>query len=640
MVAIIQNWFSNEFKILGAILVFSWFLQAQTMASTGAIEIDLLGGSPQAPSFKIVSPAIKNSPLFIGPVLSAEENNVTFEKIPDLANPAILKGPFQAGVLGSRKARAKANLDENGSLSSIILINGGADYFGNPAIEIPPPTEGNGTSGEYYSAYAETEKNETTKNITAITILEKGRGYQTPPKISIDGGPYFLKVLDEDSNYSGIFFQIVSNSDYSLELNNSHGYDFSLLFPSGCMVEIFEGWTIGSLFGYESTQLYSDQNQSLADWVYVMKSPNTQEGNASDYIPYYHDGEQWRQVSSPIITANDFGISPDEAVIIARRNEQNVSLVMSGVAAVNPSFWEIPPTGFKKLVCNPYSTSVMLSDLIHNDAITDQNSSSSGHLLLAHNSQDLADNLQVINSTSWSTFWHDGTNLNITKTAKISARPGSGIGGALTSIDFSMSSGIIDSISNPNSGNPVITSAGHGLGNGFLVTISSATGRLTDNNKDQINSSGIVVNDGEGLIVESSTNGIWEITNTTTNTFEIKDCMSNSDFIFNGEALWSTGDPGAGYDTDVALSIIGENGQGAKAVGNVNNGKIVSISLYRGGLFYQKPPVVLVHPGGWRMLGRGNSPINDLSIPSGSGVLIIRKHPHGIFARIPLSPIF
>jgi len=607
---------------------------------TGIVNIVLESGTPQSPSFSILSPGIDGEPLFRGNTLSIQENNVTFEKIPDISNPAVLKGPFTPGVLGSRKARASAVLDENGSIDSITLVDAGANYLGTPTIDISPPMDGNGTASEIFPAYAETETDSSTQQVSSIHIVNRGLGYQNLPQVSIDGGPYFIRIMDNESNYSGLFFRILSNSEDALELDNSSGFDLTTICPSGTEVEVFNGWTLGSLLGYGSTQLYSDQNESLADWVYVVKEFSQQEGNSSDYIPYFHDGDHWKEVYPPQNISSHLIIEPDQSLIVARRTEGALNLAISGYASTQSSYWELPETGKKKLVCNPHSSSIQLSDLVPSQSITEDNSSISGHLFLAHKDQDKADNLQVLKSSIWSTYWHDGTNLNISTPARISARSGSGIGGALTVNDFSMTSGQIESISNPSNGNVLVISSNHGLSNGFMVSISSVVGRLTNEEKIQVNASGDPVNQGEGLVVESSVNGTWEVINASSNSFELKDCQSNSDYIHNGEANWSTGTPGEGYDTNVRLSIIGGGGQGAKAVGIVEDGKIVRISLLEGGFFYHLIPEVLVHPGGWRMLENGNRPLNDLTVPAGSGVLILRKHPFGTRAKVPISSLY
>ena len=626
-------------RIFISSVCFAWVHFLFSSAPSGLVKIPVSAGTPESPSYSIVSPGIKRSLLYQGFTLSSSDNNITFEQIPDQANPAILKGPFTTGVLGSRSARAEAALDVNGSVDFIRLLDAGEGYQGNPLVSINPPADGNGSSEEFSTAYALSETNSSTLRVESVSVVTPGSGYVQAPVVNIDGGPYFVRVIEEDSNFSGIFFEIISNSDHSLELNNSANYDLSSVFPDGTEIEIFRGWTIGSLLGFEETELVSDQNASLADWVFIIKQSSDQEGNSSDYIPYFHNGSNWTQVDSPAEDSSNLVIYPDEAVILSARNDQNYSLSVMGTASVVPSYWELPELGKRRLLCNPHSSSIKLSDLIPCHAITEDNSSNHAHLFLAHPDQDKADNIQIINSAVWSTFWHDGTNLDVSRPARISVRPGSGIGGALTTQDFSMASGSIESISNPSNGNAVITSSGHGLLNGFHVTISSAIGRLTNENKDQINQASEVVSDGQGLIVESSVNGIWEIINSTTDTFELKDCYANSDFLDNNQATWSTGDRGEGYDSNVSLTILGGGGTGAKAFGIVQNGQIASISLQQGGYFYHQVPEIMVHPGGWRMIGKGKSPLNDLTVPAGSGVLIIRKHPSGVASRIPLSAL-
>ena len=87
-----------------------------------------------------------------------------------------------------------------------------------------------------------------------------------------------------------------------------------------------------------------------------------------------------------------------------------------------------------------------------------------------------------------------------------------------------MKSGQITSISNPVSGGVIVTTAGnHELRNGFHVSIFSALGRLTNENKDQIDSSGNIVDHGEGMIIESPANGKWRLPISLTTTFELKE---------------------------------------------------------------------------------------------------------------------
>ena len=126
-----------------------------------------------------------------------------------------------------------------------------------------------------------------------------------------------------------------------------------------------------------------------------------------------------------------------------------------------------------------------------------------------------------------------------------------------------MENGQILSISNPSSGNVVVTTANnHNLRNGFLITISSVLGRLTNENKEQIDANENVVEQGEGLLIESPVNGKWEITNVTNNTFELKECQNYTDYVDDGTAIWSTGSPGNGYDANITLELSITGGGG------------------------------------------------------------------------------
>ena len=631
--SVIQTKFWLILGLLGHALL---LLGSNISPSMGVVNISLSTGTPDAPFYKIVSPSVRGGPIYRGFTRTTSDNNVSFERSPTLRNPASLVGPFSFGVLSSSQARALSTLDSNGSITEITLQYEGSGYLGVPNVYIAPPDEGNGTSNDFKSAFAEAEWNSSSGSVTQISIIDSGKGYLSAPEVLIDGGPHFLQVIDQESNFTGMFFEILSNTDDTLELSNPFDHDLSIIIPAGTLVEIFSGWTLGSLFGHQNTLLHSDSNATAADWVYVLKPATDQEGNASDYLPHFHNGEEWRSVNPPQLISSDHTLAPDHSVIIARRHESNLTLPILGIASPNSTYWEIPGFGKRKLVSNPFGTELLLSDLIGNESITDDNSSDTSHLWLAHPNQDLADNLQVLNSSTWSTYWHDGTNLGVTETAYISARAGSGIGGKMTASDFSMSSGSISAMTNPSSGDVVVTSTAHGLENGFFVTISSVLGRLTNENKEQINAAGEVVSSGQGLIVQSSTNGKWKIGNVTEDTFTLINCSNNSDFIANSESSWSTGSQGNGYNSDVKLSIIGGGGQGARAIGKVVNGKIDSISLTHGGLLYMNAPVVLVHPGGWQSISDGNVPFKNLYLPAGSGALIIRKHPHGQPSRIPL----
>jgi len=608
-------------------------------SSMGTIEIQLKEGTPEAPHYAIISVSAQETAIFRGYIESVVENNITLEKLIDPTNPALEKNPLSGGVLGTVQAKATATLDANGSLNSIIVTKRGDRYNGKPLVFIDPPNDVNGSYSEIRGAIAEAEWNASSGKIDEVNLIDRGIGYLNPPKLSIDGGPCFLRLVESDSNYSGIFFKIIGNTDDSLEVNASMVDSLEAILKTGDLVEVVPAFTISSLLGDSSTPLQADENASLADWVFLLEKQSLQTGNASDYISIFNDGASWKSVQDPTEDFSEQAIFPDDAMIIARRNDSNLSLFLSGVAQLSSTYWELPETGKAKLVGNPYSTEVMLSDLIDNQAITENNSTDFADCWLAHANPELADNIQILDSSQWNTYWHDGSNLYVTEIAKISARAGSGIGGSLTSYDFSMSSGIIENASNEINNKVTITSTSHGLKAGFFVTIKGAIGRKTNDLKNQVNSSSEEVPDGQGLMVHSTINGYWEITSTTPDTFQIESVYPNSDFFSDGNATWETGVQGSGYDNNVSLSIIGGGGRGARAMGIVKDGRIETISLISGGLLYTSPPTIVVHNGGWKNIISGNAPINDVRIPASSGILLIRNHPFGQNCTIPVGKL-
>jgi hypothetical protein len=649
MLTLIKDWISSAFLgslFLGVTSIGSANSHSESM---GIISFSIPAGSAQSPTYTLFSPGVNSLPVFRGSIKSSEDQNVTFYLTPDLQNPSQLIGPLPPGLVSSVQAKASTTIDENGSVSSVILIENGENYLAQPEVFISPPTDQNSSSTFSRTAACIADFNSDDKSINQIIVMDGGAGYQAPPEVYIRGGPHYLKILDAQSDYSGLYFPIISNTDQTLKLANpsdSNDTDgvpaIEEIMTPDLLVEVISGWTLGSLFGDNPSelQLHGDANASLADWVYILKDESEQIGNNNDFEPYFHDGEVWRLVNPPHSISSSKVINPQESVIIARRADSNTTIYVHGVSPSIATSWDLPESGNSGLVCNPFPVPLKLSELIGNIMITDDNSSSleNSSKWLAHPNQDLADNVQILTSNGWSTYWHDGSNLSVTKHAKISARAGSGIGGTLTSRDFSMTSGKISLVSNPTSGDVLVTTEEtHGLSNGFEVEIASVLGRLTNSNKVQIDNNGSIVSYGEGLIVESPVNGTWEIEVDSPQSFYLKNSENNCDFIYTEDATWSTGNPGLGYDKNVTLSILGGGGEGAKAEGKVIDGKIHSIDIISGGLLYSSPPTILVHPGGWNKLGRGNMPINDAIIPANSGVLLIRKHPFGLRSRIPLN---
>ncbi len=600
----------------------------------GSISIEIPAGTSGSPYYKIISPSLKGQPVFRGLVDSVMDNNISFPRVPDLLDPTTLSNPFKPGMLACKQARANTNLDSDGNLTvaSLTITYAGLDYQATPDVVIDLPTEGNQTGLNYDVAQVEAKLDGSGK-ISSFDILNAGRGYSFPPKVKIEGGPHYLRVADLDSNHTGKFFKIISNSEANVIVENNLSESIDSIFASNSPVEIFKAWTLGSLFGYDSTP-FNEGNDSVADYVYILKSSG-QDGTTNDFVPYFHDGTAWRAVSD---SNNDYGdvvIPPDKAMIVARRLNLPLNLVLSGTVRTQGTFVELPEVNRRALINNPFGLDIMLSDLIPPSSLTQSYSNLSGWLV--NESQELADNVMVLNQGVWDTFWHDGTNMGITEKAYATARAGSGIGGSLSQQDISMASGNISHMTNPSlNTNITVTSEGHGLRNGFMVKIEGATGYKTDDNKLQVDEDGNIVPSGEGLLIESAANGRFLVTNCTSNTFQLNGKSGNCDFFNDGNAFWSTGSSGAGYSSDTMVSFVGGGGSGGKGIAKVYSGTITSILITDPGAGYVEAPNLLIHSGGWNRMGAGRSPSNDFAVPAGSGILLLRNHPSGIAARVSI----
>ena len=220
--------------------------------------------------------------------------------------------------------------------------------------------------------------------------------------------------------------------------------------------------------------------------------------------------------------------------------------------------------------------------------------------------------------------------MSVTEKAFLTARAGTGVAGSMTLQDISMSSGTITGMTNPLSSNIVVTSANHSLKRGLMVYISGAYGYKTNEStpKQRVDEDGNVIVGGDGFLISSAANGFFEVTNVSTNTFELLGKSGNCDFT--GTATWSTGKSGAGYTTDAHVVFLGGGGEGAFGIAHVENGSVQYITLTEPGYGYVEAPKAFVYSGGWRRQGAGNSPFSDSKVPAGSGILLTRNHANGI----------
>ena len=605
----------------------------------GSISIPIKGGGLASPSYPSLSPSLQGRIVFRGQTESTNGSTLNFHLVPDLLDPANTdKAPFvQDQFIVGRKARVKAFLanDANLSLDRIEVLDGGSGYSSAPKlfIGLPSGTE-RGVDFEPASASAIIDNSGV---VTSVSLTNTGMGFDEVPEISVQGGIHFLRLIDANSSISGRFYEIVSNTDRSVTISNLFSEDLSQVFLPNSMVEIFQAWTLGDLFGYDSVDLQSG-NSSSADIVYLLKKPSDQLGDAEyDYIGFYHDGTGWKEVNGDGSLADNVIVTPGHSLVLARRNPGDFDLVLAGNPLVESTLLEIPVGGKKLFVSNPFGVDVMLSDLI--DPAYISNDPSLFDKWLAHPDQERADNVSILKDNIWSTYWHDGTNQGVVQRAWATAKAGSGVGASITPLDISQSSGLITNLTNDSS-NIIVTSPDHGLIDGFVVRVYGARGRKTNAFKSQVDVNGGDVPDGQGLIIDSSANGYHMIEVVDENNFRLLERLGDSDFLNEGTAKWSTGHGGLGYSGDVVIDFVGGGGEGASGVARVQDGKVVSITITEPGAGYVEAPEILFSLGGWRKLGGGDTPRKDVIIPSGSGILLERNNSSGLALRIPLLSPF
>ena len=592
---------------------------------SGALGVKLDAGSAQAPFYKVVSAGMKSEAAFRGQIASVADNNLTFDTLPDLLDPTYPSFPFVTGMFATTRARATAEVI-NGEVASISIDSNGSGYVKAPEIRIHPPDSGTDASVDAVDAIAVAEVNGS--KVTVISVTNGGKGYSYAPRVEIEGGPHFLRLVEEDLN-EGRFFLITSNSGNQVTLANPLNLDLGTILKPDALVEISPAWTLGSLFGYGPPSLkLKEGNETTADHVYLGES------NSTDYQAFYHDGSAWRRKGALAVDASDSIIYPDEAFILAHHNAPAVNLVFEGVALTVNSFAYLPDFNDTFLMNNPFGADMMLSDLIAAENITtDLNDTEKWY---AHSSDEEADNVEILHNGVWTTYWHDGTNKGVTDPAQATAKKGSGVAGSLTSKDISLASGSISMITNPHVGENIVvtTVLPHGLRNGFTVVISGAKGYKTDSSspKNQVDENG----EGNTLIIKSAANGSYEITKVTSYSFELKGKSGDSDYIPE-TGSWSTGNSGAGYTSNAYVLFVGGGGYGAKGIATVSGGTVVGITLTDGGVGYLAAPKVIINSGGWRRVGAGNSPINDSLVPAGAGILLKRNHPYGTISRLRIG---
>ena len=213
--------------------------------------------------------------------------------------------------------------------------------WAKPEVFIRFPAYTSGYLGDLESGVAYVDSNLTGGTIASVQLSDVGSGYFYPPEVEIEGGAHFVRLVDEDSNYSGKFYRITSNSGNSLTLENDLYEDLQIVFEDDSEVEIFESWTLGELFGYETSPFNVTENNGSVtyDFIHLLKPSSNQSGTNDDYTAYFHKDGAWRKVDDENYIANHEVISPDASLIVSRRSALDLDLNLSGIALSIQPIW-------------------------------------------------------------------------------------------------------------------------------------------------------------------------------------------------------------------------------------------------------------------------------------------------------------
>ena len=621
--------------------------------ASGSVGLTVGDGSSSAanPSYKVASFGIAGEATYTGSVASVSGNVLTFETSTD--SDAATINPFTPNALAAGVAYLKAAFsggkvtgitDADGdSISVSNTESSGLDNANPPTITIEDPDD----TGEDVATATATVSG---GKITGITVTNQGSGYTSEPSVTVDCGPHVLR-LTAGSGDQGRCFLITANTGTTVTVDNPNSENLSAIFTSDATVEILRASTLGELFGVSSASPLQTGTPSTADYVYLWSQ------SRGFFVNYFHFGgngsfsKGWYDRTSIFSGAkNDLVIYPDEAFVIARRTGSEINLSFEGYAVTTDQKLQLPASGAQYLMNNPFGTDMFLCELISSADISSNSSGANWTKKFktgttANDGAD-GDNIFLLAGSTWKKYWYEtGVNDAITKVATASAKAGSGADNALTTADVSLDSGSVTGLETcDSSGNTggvdhnvseytKVSIGGTVPAVGFTISFSDVRGRKLNENGDmELDENGTEVSSPNGLDIESSISGSFQVVATGAGFVVVKK-RRNVNFVSAGSTpTWSTGDGGAGYGQNAKAYFIGGGGTGGEGTASVSGGKVTGITVTSGGSGYTSAPQVVIAPGGWRKEGAAGA-VQDGALIEG-GILIVRNHPTGVLSYL------
>jgi hypothetical protein len=654
---------------------------SQSSDFSGSNSFTVSAGTTSSPKFYITSVATNGDAVFSGTVVDSGggwDTNSSISFGTDTNSSGSTVYPFNSeGVFNQSVQIPDIGVTFDGSVSALSAtyyggyVNTGVGFAGGaPEIIIEGPSDG--ADGAVATASVSSGE------INSFSVSEGGSGYgnSTPPKVTIVGGPHFVKIVDEDSNYTGRVFLITDNKRHCVTLDTSRmaqgeSTNLSTYFPVGTKCEVIPAPTLGSTFGistYTSSTASNEIPQNWtaavpdsADWIYLWDT------DTKGYEPYFflnasYEGSGWgRGWYSKIFPTrglqNNVVLYPDEAFIIAKRTSGDATFELEGAVETSDRKMYLPESGNQVLMNNPYGTNLLLGELIPSTAIGSGNNKFKPGSSHADASMDVVSFL-VGGTNTWQNFYYlTGVNDTVTAMREVAVRRTSS---SMNATDFYIGKGEVDNLESctaadgtgllvngvSNDGNYTkvtldnLTLSPSGRSQpeiGFNITFTDIQGYLlSDGGLYEANAttSEAVTNTGVnqgGSVVYSDLIGTHEVVGSGTGYVVIqkqRDVNFKSD---EGTPAWNVGSEGAGYTSAAKFYCVGGNNGSTdtNATGTVNiSGSTVTFSGLPSGSGYSSAPTAVTTGGGWRISTDINGQGYTVLSASG-GIMIKRRHSSG-----------
>ena len=632
----------------------SVFASSASAGSSGSTNISISAGSVSSPTYYVASAGLAGDAVFSGVVANvwdgnssiffSSEQNSTLEYNAPFKDSAfdvdILLPKVSASVSGG--SVTSISVDYIGAFSTSVNGFNGSDarFVEAPEIIIAAPDD----TGDTATATASVSSGE-----LSIPSVSGGSGYTVAPKVTVVGGPHFVKITDASSNYYGRVFLIQDNGTNTLSFgtlsstqrlsNTESSTTLSTFIPIGTTVEIYAAQTLGNLFGLDTTNLPSG-------WTSMDNADDESSGNGPDllyfwntdfygfetfffstrYKPSSYTGSNdtfswgWKKPSRAFYpkTENNKVIYPDESFLIAKRSSGSLSLVSEGaIESVNKQLY-LPETGNSAILNNPYGTDLMLAELIPSTAI----GTGTGQFRPGSSDTD-GDVVTFLDSGQWKRFWYKQSHGNtaVTRMHVIGTRrpmnaTQTSYETTITSDDLYIGSGTVTNLEsctdadgttllnsrNDSNYTKVTISGGTQYLKGFSITFSDINGRLLYNDTNGTSEANATdaseLSVGSGSMVFSKLVGTHEIVGSGSG-FVVINIQRDVNFASSeGTPAWSIGTLGAGYDATANFYCLGGT-TGTNAEGTISaNGSTISVTA--AGSAYDGKPQAVVSGGGWR----------------------------------------